>query len=190
MQMGIWGHRYRSMASTRASVLWQLSQPLRDEARAGLKGEAMPLLSDIVRYNLKHRKADIVGRLVGGGFTHYASMGGRLGNKRLSKFEKFAVGATNLGIASYGAAIKAITTGPKTLEAVIQSVLTGRPEHLPDGYRRDSGVPLTEEENRLLENVEAGLSEVMSLTQVGPGPTPIKEFCSRPENINLKGVCR
>ena len=190
MQMGIWGHRHRSAASTRASTLWQISEPLRHEVSDGLKGKDMPLLSAIVRYNLKHRKADIAGRLVGGKFTNYASMGGRLGAKHFSKVGKFAGVATNFGIASYGAAIKAVGKGHKTIEAVIQSILTGRPEHLPEGFRRESGAPLTDEEKKLLENLESAVSEVMSLTQATPGPIPIREFCSRPENMNLKGVCR
>lgn len=190
MQMGIWGFRYRSMASTRASTLWQLSEPLRDEVSGLLKGEDMPLLSDIVRYNLKYRKADIIGRFTGGTFTDFASTGGRFGAKRLSKTEKRIRGYTNFGIASYGAAIKALAEEHKTLEAIIQSVLTGCPEHLPNGYRSDNSKPLSDEEGELLKNLESALGEVTSLTQVELDPVPIKEFCSRPENINLKGLCK
>jgi hypothetical protein len=88
------------------------------------------------------------------------------------------------------AAIKALAEEHKTLEAIVQSVLTGRPEHLPSGYRSDSSTPITDEEGELLENLGSALGEVMSLTQVEPGPVPIKEFCSRPENMNLKGLCK
>lgn len=190
MQMGVWGHYHRSVANARASVLWQLSEPLRDEVSGLLKGEDMPMLSAIVRYNLKYRKADFAGRLIGGAFTNYASTGGHFGNKRLSKAGKGVRMATNFGIASYGAAIKAVAEGHKTIEAVIQSILTGHPEHLPDNYRNDNGAAVSNEEVQLLENLKSALSELMSLTQVTPGPIPIKEFCSRPENINLKGVCR
>lgn len=197
MQMGIWGHQHRSVASTRASVLWQISEPLRNEASGLLHGGDMPMLSAIIRYNMKYRKADIAGRLAGGTFTNYASTGGRLGNKILAKAGKatrISVKGirmfTNFGFASYGAAIKALAQGHKTLEAIIQSILTGRPEHLPANYRSDSETALTQEEQELLEKLEMALSEVMSLSQVAPDPIPIKEFCSRPENINLKGVCR
>lgn len=186
---GDMGFHRQCQATTRANVLWQLSKPLRDEASGLLKNENVPLLSAIVRYNLKHRKADIVGRLVGGAFTSYASTGGRFGNKRLSKNVKRVRTITNLGIASYGAAIKAVVEGHETLEAMIQSVLTGRPERLPGGYRDDNSAPISEEESKLLENLGPILSEVMSLTQAEPGPIPIAEFCSRPENINLKAVC-
>ena len=82
MQMGIWGHHRRAVASTRSNVLWQATQPLRSEAGKMLQGKPAPLLSGIVKYNLKYRKADIAGKLVGGQFTNYASMGGRFGNKR------------------------------------------------------------------------------------------------------------
>ncbi|MBI3898973.1 MAG: hypothetical protein HY308_11860 [Gammaproteobacteria bacterium] len=190
MQMGMWGFRYRSDASTRASVLWRVTRPLRDEVRDGVKGEDMPLLSAIVQYNLKHRKADIIGRLIGGQFTSYASMGGRFGSKRLPKTGKVVGAFTNFGIASYGAGIQAVGKGLQTVEAVIQSILTGRPEHLPDDYCSNSDVQLDKEESEVLGNLESALSEVMSLTQVKPDPVPIKEFCSRPENISLKGVCR
>lgn len=197
IQMGVWGHRHQAAASMRANHLWQISEPLRQEVENGLKGQDVPLLSAIVRYNLKHRKSDIAGRLLGGAFTNYATTGGRLGNKALANAGKAArrtikvtAAFTNFGIASYGAAIKALAQGHKSLEAIIQSVLTGRPEHLPAGYRSDNGAAHTTDEQKLLENLEAALSEVMSLTQATSGPVPIKEFCSRPENIDLKGVCR
>lgn len=190
MQMGIWGHHRKAVASTHSNALWLATQPLRGEMGKLLQGKPAPLLSGIVRYNLKYRKADIAGRLVGGQFTNYASMGGRFGNIRLPRSVKLPVGAANFIIASYGAAIKAVVEGHRNAEAVIQSILTGRPEHLPNNYGGDGNAPLTQDEARLLENLESTLSEIMSLTQVTPGPVPIKEFCSRPENINLKGVCK
>ena len=190
MQMGMWGPRHRAAASTRASVLWQITLPLRNELEGTFNDQSMPLLSAIVRYNVKYRKADIAGRLLGSNFTNYASTGGRLGNRQLSKGGKLARMATNFGIASYGAAIKAVGQGLKSVDAVIQSILTGHPEHLPPGYRSNGDVAPNKEENNLLEKLNPVLSEVMSLTQVAPGPVPINEFCSRPENINLKGVCR
>ncbi len=196
MQMGVWGHQHRSVASTRASVLWQLTQPLRNEASGLLSGGDAPILHAIVRYYLKHRKADIVGRLAGGAFTNYASTGGRLGNRGLSKAGKAGTAIkataafTNFGIASYGAAIKAVGEGHNSLEAIIQSILIGHVEQLPAGYSSGSNVAPTQEELELLDKVETAVSEVMSLSQVQPAPVPIKEFCSRPENINLTSICR
>ncbi len=196
MQMGVWGHRHRAVASTRASVLWQITQPLRNEVTGLASGKDAPILYAIVRYYLKHRKADIAGRLAGGAFTNYASMGGRLGNKGLSKAGtkgtaiKVTAAFTNFGIASYGAAITAVGEGHNSLEAVIQSILIGHTEHLPTNYRGASDVAPTQEELELLEKVESAVSEVMSLSQAQPAPVPIKEFCARPENVDLRGICK
>jgi len=38
--------------------------------------------------------------------------------------------------------------------------------------------------------VEQLLGKVMALAQLSTCPVPIREFCSRPENVSLKGVCR
>lgn len=190
MQMGVWGHRYRATSSVKANRLWKITQPLRAEAAGALKGESAPIVRAIVRYNMKHRKADISGRLAGGTFTNYASMGGRFGSRRLSGYTKFGVGATNLGIASYGAAIKAVAEGYRTLDAVIQAALTGRAEKLPKGLNLHVDVSQDQEERAIVDNLTIVLSEVMMLSRVSPGPTPIKQFCARPENINLKGLCQ
>jgi hypothetical protein len=190
MQMGIWGFQQRSLATTRANILWQVTKPLRDELKGALQGESIPLISDIVRYNIKYHKADILGRFVGGAFTNYASSGGRLGNKRISGNIKKIRTVTNLGIASYGAAIKAIINGNNSLKEVIQSVLTGNHEHLPNNYKEHNDKPLTSEEIGLANTIEVALSEVMTLTEMSPGPISINEFCLRSENMNLKGICK
>ena len=49
---------------------------------------------------------------------------------------------------------------------------------------------LVAEEYEQIEWLTAMLDEISHLTQIGTGPVPISEFCSRPENINLKGICR
>lgn len=189
MQHGIWGQRWRGIASTRASTFWQITSPLREEVLAALQGGDAPIISAVVRYNLRYRKADITGRLTGGFFTNYASTGGRFGNQRLSGRAKLARGFTNFGIASYGASVNAVVSGHRKLEEIIQAVVTGRPEKLPASFSCDLGAP-TPEEVEMVAKVEEALSEVMSLTQAGPGPIPIREFCSRPENLRLEGVCR
>lgn len=189
MQYGMWGSRWRAVASTRASVLWQVTAPLRDEVVAAFDGGDMPILSAVVRYNLKYRKADITGRFAGGFFTNYASTGGRFGNQRLSSRVKLARGFTNFGIASYGASVRSVATGHRKLEEIIQAVVTGRPEPLPPSFARNLGAPSAEEPS-IVAKAEQVLGEVMALTQLGAGPVPIREFCSRPENVNLEGVCR
>ena len=59
-----------------------------------------------------------------------------------------------------------------------------------ENYRSPSNAPVSSEEDALLENPEAVLGKTLSLTQVRPGPVPIEEFCSRPENLNLKSLCQ
>jgi hypothetical protein len=83
-----------------------------------------------------------------------------------------------------------LAEGHNSLEAIIQSILIGRAEQLPAGWRSMTGDAPTQEELELIDTVETAVSEVMSLSQVQPAAVPIKEFCSRPENINLTGVCR
>jgi len=83
MQMGLWGFKYKSVAAIRANKLRQITAPLRKEIKGGLNGEPMPIITNIIKYNIKHRKADILGRFTGGAFTNYASTGGRMGNKAL-----------------------------------------------------------------------------------------------------------
>lgn len=189
MQIGVWGFHEKSRAQTRASLLWQVSKPVRDELAGFATGSSTPILKAFVKYNLQHRKADITGRFAGGIFTNYASTGGRLGNKRLSSNAKRVRAIINLGIASYGAAIKAIVQGMHTYQAVIQSILTGRPEQISIDIQVSGQSSLSSEEADLLDSITVSVTEAFSLTQMSPSPVPLKDFCSRPENINLKGVC-
>ncbi len=185
MQMGLWGYQRRALASQRANKLMQITKSLRDVPNT----QGMHILGSLVKYNLKHRKADISGRFAGGAFTNYASTGGRLGKSIGGKI-KYPVNITNFILASYGAAIKSVATGNKTFESVIQSVLTGRPETLPAGVLKNIDQNYSKEELLLLHSSEIALAEVLSLSQISPAPVPIKEFCQRPENINLAGLCK
>ncbi len=190
MQTGLWGQHYQASATLRANELWKISKPLRKEATGTTKGDDAPMLSAIVRYNWEHRKADILGRMLGGKFTSYATMGGAKGRARISsKYIKFSVAATNLTIASYGAGIKALIEGSNDLEQVIQSILTGSTNKLPKSYKYDAFTKPSEEE-KLLKGMEQTLDGVMSLSRISAAPIPINEFCSRPENINIKGLCK
>lgn len=195
MQMGIWEHKWKGISQTRASVLWQISSPLRKEAGDTFKGEGNPntpdLLSTIFKYNLKYRKADVLGRLSGAKFTNFASTGGLAGTRAIKRIKgaRFARGFVNLAIASYGAGIKAIIEGEKTLTPIIQAIITGTPEKLPPNYDRFKLMVLSHEEKVALETLELSITEMLSLSQLSPGPVPIKEFCTRPENISLKSIC-
>jgi len=190
MQMGLWGYKYKSVAAIRANKLWQITAPLRKEIKGGLNGEPMPLITNIIKYNIKHRKADILGRFTGGAFTNYASTGGRMGNKALPTSAKAVRTVTNLGLASYGAAIQAVVKGHNNIEAVIQSILTGQPEQLPNNIKTMNDITLTKEDEKYQKAMESALLEISNLTQISPGPTPIKEFCHKKENMNLKGICK
>lgn len=190
MQMGIWGPRHRAAASLRASTLGQVTAPLRKELVGALQGQNTPILNQIIDYNFKNRKADIAGRLAGGTFTNYASTGGRLGNKRLGMRGKSVRTATNFTIASYGAAIKAIKEGHRAKGAIIQSILTGRSNVGPSGQRNFEEDPLTDEERKTVEKVESVLSGMTPLIHVSQGPVSIREFCTKPENIDLDSICK
>jgi len=163
MQMDLWGHKYKSIAAIRANMLWQITAPLRKEVENGLHGDSMPIITTIVKYNIKHRKADILGRLAGGAFTNYASTGGQMGDKVLPKSAKPVRTVTNLGLASYGAAIQAVVKGHKNIEAVTQSILTGQPEQLPPNLKNIGDIPLTEEEMKYQLAIEAAILEISKL---------------------------
>jgi len=140
---------------------------------------------------LKNRKADLLGRFAGGMFTSYVTKGGGVKKLRqITKKSKIPIPFANYVIASYGSAIKALINGHDTLEEIAQSVLTGDASHLPKNFNSDNGEKLSQEEQEILEEVESAFSGMMSLSTVKPPPVPIKEFCSRPENIDLKGLCR
>ena len=189
MQMGVWGTQHKAAAQARASILWQVTSPVREELAELGSGKSAPILEAIVKYNLKNRKADIVGRFSGGAFTNYASTGGRFGNVRLSPGAKRVRTVTNFTIASYGAAIKAIAEGMKTYQAVVQAILTGKPEEIPVNFQANEA-SLSSEETELLDKLATSASDALSLVHLSPPPVPISEFCSRPENINLRGVCK
>lgn len=182
MQLGMWGHSRKAQAQIAAS---QLSQAL-NLAKDNVSKE---ILYKALVYNLKYRKADILGRFAGGAFTNYASAGGRLGNKKFPKNAKRTINLSNFVLASYGASIKSVASGHRKIEHVIQSILTGRPNG-PAPYPNIFGYRLSEKELEIYDNFEDTLTEISALTALSPRPVPISEFCLRPENIDLKGLCK
>lgn len=147
------------------------------------------LLYRAVAYNLEHRKADILGRFAGGAFTNFASSGGRMGNRSIPKRAITVISTSNFLLASYGASVKAVASGHRCAEAVIQSFLTGDPSG-PSVYPNANRDNLSIAELELFEKAEGALIELNSLTELAPRPVPIAEFCLRPENIELKGLCK
>lgn len=186
MQMGLLGAEKQKNASITANRLWQITMPLKSYA------SALPVLLPIIRYNAKYRKSDILGRVIGGGFTNYASTGGAIGKKYRSRKLSVALSANNFLIASYGAAIKSIAEGNTNIESVIQSILIGRSESLHRSRFSDvnDDSKLSDKEEKLLNSSRATLHEIMALSQLSPPPEPIKEFCLRPQNIDLTGICK
>ncbi|TCI02204.1 hypothetical protein EZV61_14810 [Corallincola luteus] len=190
MQLGVWGHQWQSKAAVRANLLAQLQNPLKREFKQLSHGDISPVISLLVRYNLKYRKADIAGRLLGAQFTNYASTGGAIGQRYVKGKAKAAVSGVNFAISTYGAAIAAIASGITDLESVLQSVLTGRPEIAPSNYRSSVVITVSDEERQVVANLNLALVDALEYTTVTSAPVPIKEFCRRPENVNLKGLCK
>jgi len=182
MQLGMWGTTRKVQSQIVAN---QLSQTL-SVARSNVDGE---ILYKALVYNLKHRKADILGRFAGGAFTNYASTGGKLGNKAIPKNTIRTVKLSNFVLATYGAAIKSVASGHKELESIIQSVLTGS-SHGPIPYPSVQNYHLSKQELEIFEKAESALDELDDLTRLSPQPVPISEFCLRPENIDLEALCQ
>ena len=182
MQLGVWGHARKAQAQI---VAHQLSQTLKVMEENSNK----KILYKALTFNLKYRKSDILGRFVGGAFTNYASAGGSIGSRNISKSSSRVVSVSNFVMASYGASIKAVATGHNKIEHVIQSVLTGAP-YGPAPYPDVDDYELSNNEVSIFNNANQALAEINSLTDLSPHPVPIAEFCLRPENINLKGICK
>lgn len=182
MQLGVWGHARKAQAQI---VAHQLSQTL----KVAKENSNKEILYKVLTYNLKHRKSDILGRFAGGAFTNYASTGGSIGSKHISKNSNRVVSVSNFVLASYGASIKAVATGHNKIEHVIQSVLTGAP-YGPVSYPNVGDHELSGAESKIFNKASDALAEINSLTDLSPHPVPIAEFCLRPENINLKGLCK
>lgn len=186
MLSGAWGDRQRRSAAIRQSILAQTIQRYFSSRSHSRK------LSDadrIIRYCFAHHKADILGRLHGGVFTNYAATGGSY-SRRLSATVTIPAAAVNFTIASYGACIEAVTKGYRSYGSLAQSILIGRPKYFPEGELNKSSLnpPVNNSE---ISN-EALLSKVVTIYQINnfySGPIPTSEFCSRPENRNLRRVC-
>lgn len=189
MQMGIWGHRWQSAASVRANELWIATKPLHPQAGEAVGRHGMAALSAVVRYNLKHRKAEMLGRFTGGQFTNYASTGGRYGARRMGTRAKLVRAPTNFALATYGSMIQALANGHKRLESLLQAALTGHASDFPTSYRATSQQEHPEEASKAAK-LHGLVLEVTELTRVTPRPVSIKDFCARPENMKLRGVCR
>ncbi|GGY67617.1 hypothetical protein GCM10007071_13300 [Marinobacter zhanjiangensis] len=139
----------------------------------------------------------LAGRLAGGGFTTYATTGGRWGRGQIGRLRRpaqFSIGigvfVTNVSLASYGAGMMAVGLGRAKLRDVLFSILTGSDMQIPPHFELLLGkAALSAEELEQMEWLRDILVEINKLAQVGTGPIPISEFCSKPENIDFKAIC-
>lgn len=182
MQLGLWGSTRKAQAQIVANQLSQTLNLAKDNVTKDMLYKALI-------YNLRHRKADVLGRFAGGVFTNYASLGGRAGNKKLSKNITRSISLSNFLLASYGASIRSVAGGHKRIEHVVQSVLTGRPNG-PVPYPAAKDYSLSKKELEIFEDSEEVLNEMNGLTTLSPRPLSISEFCLKPENVNLEGLCK
>lgn len=187
MLSGVWGARYRRAASIRQSVL---SQTIKRYFAIRPADKRLHDAEQLVRFNLKYHKADVMGRLHGGLFTNYAATGGVYG-RRLSKGVTMPAAAVNFTIASFGACIEAVAKGYRTYGAVAQAILTGKPENVSEVELFNHSIPSPPDVDSKISG-EALLAQVVAidyLNDTSSGPVPISEFCARPENQNLEEVC-
>lgn len=182
MQLGMWGSKRKAHAQVVATQLGQILLKIKENSNE-------ETLFKAVRYNLKYKKADVIGRFAGGAFTNYASKGGKIGGQKLDKNLGRAINLSNFILAAYGACIKAVATGHKKSEHVIQAILTGNPNG-PVPYPRTDNNSISDEEKRIFIAAEEGIYEMNRLSHVSSSPIPIAEFCLRPENVDIKELCK
>lgn len=186
MVVGLWGAQRKAEASIRQAALARILYELTSDQNREHAGE---LIREAVRFNLKYRKADIAGRFHGGVFTNYVSMGGRHASVGTRRSLKWAGRITNFTIASFGAAIQAVVAKLKSEDDILNAIITGKADPVPAGYRNlAKALPDTATDE--LEHLVFGeVYGVDALNRVSPGPVPLREFCARPENVNLKNIC-
>jgi hypothetical protein len=187
MITGSLGTKRKTEAMLRQNALAQI---LHELLRSENIERTQQNILQVVRFNLKYRKSDIAGRFHGGMFTNYATMLGRLG-KNIPSAQKWSARITNLTIASFGAAIQVIASGYNSPDAIMNAILTGNTERVPNAFR---AIPYksktTTEEDGISSALLAEIQAVQIANSIESTPGPINEFCRRPENIKLKGLCR
>lgn len=197
MQAGLLGNRLQRMSQSNAGVLRTILAPLWDDAKGTLVSEDSTIISNVVRYAFKYHRSMLAGRLAGGGFTTFATTGGLYGRRQLGRLKRparYSIGVgvfvTNVSLASYGAGIMAVGLGRSKIRDVLFSILTGSDVQIPPHFELLLGeTSATAEEMEQIEWLREILVEINKLVQVGSGPIPIQEFCSKPENIDFKAIC-
>lgn len=188
MILGLWGQKRYAQASLRQNILAGILFTALTAAEEYRK-PARKTIRLVIDYNLKYRKADIAGRFHGGLFTNYASTGGRAG-MRLPLSVKWASKISNFTMASFGAAIQGIAAGLTTLDSLLNAVLTGRAERLPAPYVELSKNVSDADRDKWESLLNDEMLGIEILNSTSAKPVTLHEFCGRPENVNLKGVCK
>lgn len=189
MQMiaGLWGQEHQASAALRQNDLRKILA----EAFADLD-RTWEVMSESAKYVLEHHKADVLGRLHGGVFTNFALKGGK-GSRSLPTGVSVAATTMHFSIATFGAAIWAIGSELKKHDDLLHSILLGRP--LPYPKKRPdvktNHIMVDQQQiDRLASTTYLQLSAVRELNEIEPPPLSVKQFCTRPENIDLRGLCR
>jgi len=110
-------------------------------------------------------------------------------SKKIPRGVNIATKLTNFTIATFGSAISSIASGNTSIEEILNAMISGKSEKIPKDFRKRMKDPPSEEEQKIHSVIAGELYAVKALNQLHPGPVPIKEFCLRPGNIDLKSLC-
>lgn len=128
MVTGAFGYKHQRNAQIRQSILHQALVRARKESSQPQYSERR---AEILRYVIKHRLPELMGRLNGSIFTNYASTGGRMGSRTgRSLLLNLSLSGTNFAVASFGALIAGVDEGLKT-DDIILAILTGKTGSVP-----------------------------------------------------------
>lgn len=98
--------------------------------------------------------------------------------------------AVNFSLASFGACIEAVAKGYRSYNAVLVSILTGKPENIPAAQLFNQ---ISTAQNGDLAGSKEGLlgqvELVSAINATQNSPVALREFCGRPENKRLKELC-
>ncbi|WP_096085409.1 hypothetical protein [Agaribacterium haliotis] len=170
MQMGIWGRAYKACADARAHMLRELCDFL-VERELGDSQLGSPLLLAQLRYNLKH-------------FRHDCMRGLLASHCQASSMSDSEV-ENQLAISSYGAAIRCISRGHTSYQAIVQSLINSRPEQAPVWLPQASYAAKPGEEAGLASTLQNAINAAISYSDLRQAPRALYQFCSSPALLAL-----
>lgn len=185
MRAGAFGEKYQAESEVRSSQIGQILGHFTTYEN----------IKRLVKFYVKYKKADVVGRFAGGYFTNYTVSGGRKNwTKKVSKSklkQNITGGGLALGnflIASYGAIIQVYLKGHKTIEDFSSAILIGKPAPIITKVRDE----FTEEELEDIQLLTYLCKQQLDFCRVinmddYRKPVPIDEFCEDRAN---QAICR